>query len=50
MGRLRLDEAGFAHELETSAALGFGVRSGVLGLLHLERIQEREQADMCLTG
>ncbi len=41
MGRLRLNDASFTYEMETSAALGFGFRCGFLGLLHLEIIRER---------
>jgi GTP-binding protein LepA len=41
MGRLRLNDASFQYEMETSAALGFGFRCGCLGLLHLEIIRER---------
>ena len=41
MGRLRLNDASFSYEMETSAALGFGFRCGFLGLLHLEIIRER---------
>ena len=41
MGRLRLNDASFSYDMETSAALGFGFRCGFLGLLHLEIIRER---------
>ncbi len=39
--KLALNDASFSHEMETSAALGFGFRCGFLGLLHLEVIRDR---------
>ena len=41
IGKLALNDASFSHEMETSAALGFGFRCGFLGLLHLEVVRDR---------
>ena len=48
MGKLRLNDASFEYEMETSAALGFGFRCGFLGLLHLEIIRERVEREFSI--
>ncbi|OGW87116.1 MAG: elongation factor 4 [Omnitrophica bacterium RIFCSPLOWO2_01_FULL_45_10b] len=49
LGKLKLNDASFVYEAESSASLGFGFRAGFLGLLHMDVIKERLEREFDLS-